>query len=203
MLVANRGVHEPQEERVFGEILRYVKPDSSMLELGAFWSFYSLWFMQCVANAKSYIVEPDATALSAGQLNLRLNNRNATFEQAYVGDPTSKSDDGTPFITVDNFCQRHAISHLAILHADIQYAELSMLEGAKGMLEGHHVDYVFISSHSNELHYQCVEALKRYGYMVLASADLEETYSYDGLIVARTPEASGPESVAISHKGRS
>jgi hypothetical protein len=202
MLVANRGVHEPQEERAFGEILKLITPGGTMLELGAFWSFYSLWFMQQVADARSFIVEPDATSLAAGRLNFRLNRRTAVFEQAYVGDPRSKSDDGTPFVTVDDFCQRHGIEHLAVLHADIQYAELQMLEGASRMLGLHRVDFVFISSHSDELHYQCIEKLKMYGYVILASADLGETYSVDGLIVARAPMAPGPDSLEISHKPR-
>jgi hypothetical protein len=202
MLMANGGVHEPQEERAFGEILRFVKPGSSMLELGAFWSFYSLWFMQKVPGAKCYIVEPDTSSLAAGRLNFRLNAREAVFEQAFVGNPQRRSDDGTPFITVDDFCSRHAIDHLGILHADIQYAELEMLDGARMLLQRHGADFVFISSHSDELHYACIDALKEYGYAILASADLAETYSYDGLIVARSPKAEGPDILPISHKPR-
>lgn len=202
MLMANRGVHEPQEERAFGEVLPLVKPGSSMLELGAFWSFYSLWFMKAVPSAKCYIVEPDGSSLAAGRLNFQINRREAVFEKAFVGDPQNRSDDGTPFITVDDFCSRHEIDHLGILHADIQYAELDMLEGARKLLERHSADFVFISSHSDALHYACIDVLKGHGYAILASADLSETYSCDGLIVARSPRAEGPDMLCISHKPR-
>jgi hypothetical protein len=37
-----RGHHEPQEERVFYEILKLVEPGTVMIELGAYWSYYSL-----------------------------------------------------------------------------------------------------------------------------------------------------------------
>lgn len=202
MLIANRGVHEPQEERAFAEVLRFIKPGSCMLELGAFWSFYSLWFLNDVPSAKCFIVEPDATALAAGRLNFQINRRKAVFEQAFVGDPRKRSDDGTPFITVDDFCSRHGIDQLAILHADIQYAELEMLEGARNLLERHGADFVFISSHSDALHYACIDVLRGFGYAILASADLSETYSWDGLIVARSPKAVGPDTLCINHKPR-
>ena len=203
MLIANRGVHEPQEERAFGDVLRCVAPGSAMLELGAFWSFYSLWFLKDVPTGKCYVVEPNASSLAAGRLNFRLNGKSAVFEQAYVGNPELESDDGTPFITVDNFCSRHGIDHLAILHADIQYAEFDMLVGARELLGRHGADFVFISSHSDELHHRCIATLESHGYRILASADLAETYSCDGLIVARSPKAVGPENLCISHKGRS
>jgi hypothetical protein len=39
-----RGHHEPQEEVVFHEVLRHLPPMATMLELGSFKSYYSLWF---------------------------------------------------------------------------------------------------------------------------------------------------------------
>ncbi len=42
-----RGHHEPQEERVFHDILRRLASsgdDATMVELGSFWAYYSLWF---------------------------------------------------------------------------------------------------------------------------------------------------------------
>src|SRR5690349_9262709 len=37
------GHHEPQEELVFHEILKHVGTKATMVELGGFWSYYSLW----------------------------------------------------------------------------------------------------------------------------------------------------------------
>lgn len=42
MLVLSKGVHEPQEERIFMEVLKVLKPGALMIELGSFWSFYSM-----------------------------------------------------------------------------------------------------------------------------------------------------------------
>jgi hypothetical protein len=39
-----QGRNEPREEAVFHEILKHLAPDATMLELGGFWSYYSLWF---------------------------------------------------------------------------------------------------------------------------------------------------------------
>ena len=44
MLLENKGVHEPQEEKAFLEVLNYVEKGSTMIELGSYWGFYSLWF---------------------------------------------------------------------------------------------------------------------------------------------------------------
>jgi len=55
-----RGHHEPQEEVVFHEILKHLPPSATMLELGGFWSYYSLWFKsQHGDQRKAYVVEPD------------------------------------------------------------------------------------------------------------------------------------------------
>src|SRR3546814_6974305 len=34
-----QGHHEPQEEKVFAEVLSHLKPGASMLELGSFWAY--------------------------------------------------------------------------------------------------------------------------------------------------------------------
>ena len=44
LLELNRGVHEPQEERIFQEVLPYIPAGGSILELGAYWGFHSIWF---------------------------------------------------------------------------------------------------------------------------------------------------------------
>jgi hypothetical protein len=58
-----RGHHEPQEEKVFCEVLKAVPAGSTMIELGAYWAYYSLWFQQAVPNARNFLIEPEPTAL--------------------------------------------------------------------------------------------------------------------------------------------
>lgn len=202
MLVDNRGVHEPQEERAFGDVLNHIPDGGAMLELGAYWGFYSLWFAQQVADAKCFLLEPHPANIRSGKINFKLNDRWAEFDQAYAGGVDGTANDGVPVVTVDAHCLRKGISHLAVLHADIQGAEADMLHGAANMLASAKIDFVFISTHSNELHYECIETLNSHGYCVLASADLDETYSVDGLIVARGPHLTVPAGLTISNKKR-
>lgn len=200
MLNRNRGVHEPQEERVFMEVLPFIESGSAMLELGAFWAFYSLWFATKVPGGRCFIVEPLPLCLLAAKTNFNHARREATYVKAYVGSPANTSDDGTPFLTVDELCMRHGLDNLGILHADIQGAELEMLRGAQRMIDEARIAYIFISTHSQTLHYGCIDWLKQHGYGIVAAADLDETFSHDGLIVAKTASAPGPANVEISRR---
>ena len=55
MLYKNRGVHEPEEEYAFQEVLTRIPQNATMVELGSYWSFYSMWFNKTVDNAKNYM----------------------------------------------------------------------------------------------------------------------------------------------------
>jgi len=197
LLIENKGVHEPQEERVFEAIIRLLPEDCNMLELGAYWAFYSLSLLQQRPNAKCYCVEPEALNLLSGKINFRLNHRHGHFTFARVD---SKPQSNPATISVDSFCLAHGIRHLNILHSDIQGYELAMLEGACEMLQEGRVDFVFISTHSNQLHNLCLHRLLSFGYVILASVNLDETYSADGLIVAKHNLIDEPGPMTISRK---
>lgn len=185
MLIENRGVHEPQEESIFETVIRKLPYDCTMLELGSYWAFYSLSLLNQRPNARCFMVEPEYENLVSGKVNFRLNNRQGFFTQALVG--KSPKDDPLT-ISVDSFCDEHNISYLDILHADIQGYELEMLEGASLMLSLKRVDNVFVSTHTNQLHYNCIDLLKEYGYSILGECDLDSTCSVDGLIFAKPME---------------
>ena len=148
MLIENRGVHEPQEERAFGEVLPYLASGSTMLELGAYWAYYSLWFSKTVPDAKCFLVEPVAENLRSGEKNFEINGARGVFTQAFVGGDEKTDREGRRFVAVDPFCERNGIKHLGILHADIQGREVDMLRGAKNVLEKKAGDWIFISTHS-------------------------------------------------------
>lgn len=82
MLVESRGVHEPQKERAFTAVVPHITPGSIMLELGAYWAFYSLWFAKDVPNARSFLVEPSFTASESGRLKFSLAGREGVFTHA-------------------------------------------------------------------------------------------------------------------------
>lgn len=80
-----RGHHEPQEELLFHEILKHVAANSCIVELGAFWAYYTNWYLGSVEGSTAICVEPDTNNMSCGQLNLALNRRTATWINAAVG----------------------------------------------------------------------------------------------------------------------
>ncbi|VFU07543.1 conserved protein of unknown function [Methylocella tundrae] len=179
ILVINRGVHEPLEEFAFQECLKVLPQFPSMLELGAYWAHYSMWLKKKRPGAAVTMVEPDADNLRVGSANFKLNNYQGEFRQAFVG---------KDHFEVDAFLESRDASHLDILHSDIQGFEVEMLDGASRSLSQNKVNYLFISTHSQELHYEVANKLKSLNYRIEISSDFEfETTSYDGLVFASSP----------------
>lgn len=193
MFLLSKGVHEPQEERYFAEVLKSMPANALMIELGSFWSFYSMWFHKEVVGASNIMVEPDEFNIGQGKRNFKLNKMKGDFVQAFVGDKMEGD-----MVSVDGLVQQKQIRHINILHSDIQGFELDMLNGAQHALANNIVDYIFISTHSNELHYGCIEKLKSYSYTILSSIDLDESYSEDGLIVAASSLIKDPPIIELS-----
>lgn len=201
LLQENRGVHEPQEERMFMEVLKYMPAGAIMLELGSYWAFYSMWFLQEARNGRCFLVEPSSSNLNIGRKNFQLNGMSGTFIKAYVGSRAStKNQKRNISLSVDEIVKTHLLRHVNILHSDIQGNEMKMLIGAGATIARRMIDYIFISTHSDDLHRECISFLAERNYRVLAEADLESSYSYDGLIVARRKELAGLEAVQISKK---
>lgn len=201
MLLENGGVHEPQEERAFGEVLAWLPPQCTMIELGSYWGAYSLWLKRVRPEARCFLIEPNWCNLQCGRRNFEENGCTGKFFRAFVGAEELRGGwFGIPTITVDGFCRRNHIDRVHVLHADIQEAELPMLHGATRLLAERRADYIFISTHSNELHVQCADLLRQNGYLILASANLDESYSFDGILVARGPHVQGPDRLTIAHK---
>ncbi len=198
LLIKNKGVHEPQEELAFQEVLACLPPDAVMIELGAYWGFYSLWFASVIQNPTCYLIEPDPRNIESGKQNFRLNGKKGFFFKAAAGDLATTLLRTGKLITLDAFSKKHKLSRLNILHSDIQGAELAMLKGASSLLSERRIDYIFISTHSNGLHYECMDYLTKFGYVVLCSADCDQTYSYDGLLVAKRGDLENPKNISIT-----
>jgi len=77
------------------------------------------------------------------------------------------------------------INYVDILHSDIQGYEYEMLSDIVPLLKENKIKYLFISTHSDDIHYKCIDLLKNNNYRIIASADFDtETFCYDGIIVA-------------------
>lgn len=181
-----RGHHEPQEEKAFYEVLKHIQDGGIILELGSYWGYYSMWFIEHVKNGQAYLVEPDPRRLNIGKKQFELNHLHGNFIRGYVGKcgPDAGDHIGAQEISIDAFFSKYCINHIHILHSDIQGAELLMLQSARNSLASRKIEYLFISTHSNSLHHACRELLKSYDYMILGEHLPIESYSIDGLIVA-------------------
>lgn len=176
LLVLNRGVHEPLEEYVFQELVKHLPATPQMIELGAYWAHYSMWLKKIRPRATVIMVEPDSGNLAAGQANFARNGFEGEFIHAAVGKGLWELDD---------FFATRGLSHLDILHVDIQGAEDVLLDGGRQTLGKSRIDYLFVSTHSQALHQGVAEELIRFGYRVEVSSDFDnETTSYDGFIFA-------------------
>jgi len=179
ILAINRGVHEPLEELVFQQVLDILPDAPTMLELGAYWGHYSMWLKCARPLARVQLVEPDADCLRAGRKNFDRNGLSGEFVQAFVG---------KGHLEIDRHLAHEGLRKLDILHADIQGYEVEMLEGAVESLSARRIDYLFVSTHSQRLHAETMDVLRRFGYRVEVEADFDDaTTSYDGFVFASSP----------------
>jgi FkbM family methyltransferase len=208
---ALKGHHEPQEERLFHEVLKVLPSKALMIEVGSYWAYYSMWFKTCVSGGRTYMLEPVPHKLKVGIDNFRLNGMEGQFKNAFVGAVSNEEGqfvdwDGSvsrvPCVAIDDFLEREGIAFLDILHADIQGAELEMLEGCRRSLTENKIGYLFVSTHAGK-HAACCAAVRQAGYQLVAEHSIEESCSGDGLIVARSELAPQIPAIKITkHVGR-
>lgn len=180
-LYVNKGVHEPFEEYWFYKILKDIKSEAPViLELGAYWSFYSMWFLKEKQHSTAFLIEPEMENLEIGKSNFAKNGFKGHFFQYFIDEISSGN-----MISVDDFVEQQKITEIDILHVDIQGAEMKMLKGAKNTIANKKAQYLFISTHSNELHYECVNHLENNGYVIIDHLDLNYSDCYDGIIISK------------------
>jgi hypothetical protein len=182
ILIINRGVFEPLEEYVFQEVLKKLREDPVMIELGAYWAHYSMWLKKSRPRAKPIMVEPNPANLAVGKSNFQRNG----FEGEFINALVAKRQ-----FEIDKFFDARNLGRLDILHADIQGYELQMLDAARATLASTKIDYLFISTHSQKLHGDVVRTVGDYGYRVEVSSDFDnDTTSFDGFVFASSPGAT-------------
>jgi hypothetical protein len=195
-----RGHHEPQEEAVFHEVLKHITPQATMLELGGFWSYYSLWFKsQHSALRTSYVVEPDPSHIAIGRANAALNGQDIGFVQGCMGAAeiaavsfrTETSGElRIPQLSVPGFLHDRNITRLDLLHCDTQGAETGIVHSCEALLRDRTIQFGIFSTHSHHIsgdpltHQRCLAMLQDFGGRILTEHDVHESFSGDGLIAA-------------------
>lgn len=191
------GHHEPQEEKCFYEILKYIPDQATMIELGSYWAYYSLWFASKIQGAQNYLIEPDTKRIEIGKKNFMLNNQSGDFIRGFVGAMIEPTSDiwGAEYISIDKFIEEKKIKHVHVLHADVQGGEYEMLLSAVEHIDI--IDYFFISTHGDSLHLSCLNFFKEHNCVIVAEHAMSESCSGDGLIVAKRKDVIGPDEISI------
>jgi FkbM family methyltransferase len=194
------GHHEPQEEVLFTELMKHINDDATMFELGGFWSFYSIWFLSQDRRRRSFVVEPDPMHIEIGRINARLNDCEPIFVSAFAGRHSAPPSVFTtetsgvlelPCVSVPDMMATYGIDHLDLLHCDAQGIELPVLESCVELAAAGRLSWVVVSTHTHHItndpltHQRCLAVLRRAGAAILAEHDVQESFSGDGLIVAK------------------
>jgi FkbM family methyltransferase len=201
-----RGIHEPQEEVAFAAILERLAASlpadqqPTMIELGSFWAYYSLWFLNDFPEGRSICLEPDAHHLEVGQRNFALNGRTGTFINAAIGEgggtvrgfvtETNPTPIDLPSHDLESLLTTFEIDHVDVLLSDIQGGEVPLFLRASEKLRSGAVRFLVVSTHdlsitgSATTHQQVLDILLWSGAHIIAEHTVSESFSGDGLIVA-------------------
>ena len=200
-----RGHHEPQEELVFHEVVKHLSECATMLELGGFWAYYSLWFLRNQPSRKAIVLEPDPAHRAVGEVNARLNNLRPCFVSGFIGSgPADQESFVTeesgklllPRFSVAQLLVDQGIERLDLLHCDTQGAEVDVLTSCVELFERRLISWAFVSTHAHQIsgdpltHQRCLALLQNAGAKIVAEHDVYESFSGDGLIVAHFGQLS-------------
>jgi FkbM family methyltransferase len=208
-----RGHHEPQEERAFWEVLQRLTGSPTMIELGAWWGYYSLWFKQGFPSGNALLFEPDPKHLELGKLNFDKNGQSAVFGLAGAGvdgvatffDESIGQVRTVSTKSVMTICKENGVEFLDLLHLDVQGAELSALFGTEALIAQNALRFVFVSTHHHVIsgdpltHQKCLRWLQEHGAHIICEHAVSESFSGDGLIVASFSAQDAGFSFEISH----
>jgi len=216
-----RGIHEPQEEAVFSALMKRLTDTGptdrppTMIELGSFWAYYSLWFLNDFPTGNSICLEPDAHHLEVGKRNFAINERSGTFINAAIGigggsiqgfvTETNPNPIDLPSHDLDSLLTTCEIENVDLLLSDIQGYEVPLLIRASERLRTGAVRFLVVSTHdlsitgSATTHQQVLDILAWSGAHIIAEHSVSESYSGDGLIVASFDPRDKDMTVELSH----
>jgi FkbM family methyltransferase len=209
------GHHEPQEERVFHDLVTRLPEAATMIELGGWWAFYTLWFLQDRPRRRGLVIEPDPRHLAVGEANAALNGMTVPFRNGLAGATPGaprgfRTESGEevviPRLSVPQLMAEHGFDQLDLLHCDAQGVELDVLESCADLLRGGRIRTVVISTHHWRIsgdpltHQRCLNRVQAWGGHVIAKHDVHEGFSGDGLIAAAFgPGATEFPPITLSH----
>jgi FkbM family methyltransferase len=216
---ALRGHHEPQEERVFDQIVRRLAGEPGplyMIEFGSYWAYYALWFCKAIASGRAIAVEPDPTYLAVGKRNAALNDLTGavSFVHGAIGnrpgqlmDFRAESDGCDHQVTqydLGSVLETAGVDRVDVVLADVQGAETIILERGKNDFRQGRVRFLIVSTHHHAIsgnpltHQQAMALLTELGAHVICEHTVSESFSGDGLIAVSFDERDRDLTVEVS-----
>jgi len=215
------GHHEPQEEVAFYRVLDVLKKDSThqqpktILELGSFWGYYSMWFSKEFPDSQIVCVEPDPMHLEIGKQNFSRNGIQGHFVNAQIGD---KNDFNSSFLCASDGANRQVetlsfsgvldrtdLEFVDLVHADIQGSEIALLLDLPNVLKSKKIRFILVSTHDLTItgvpttHQDSLRILKENGAYIIVEHSVSESYSGDGFILASFFDEDQKIEITISY----
>lgn len=194
------GVHEPQEELVFSSLLPLIAKDAVMIEVGAFWSYYTLWFLHdCPGQRRGIGIEMDPRHIEIGRRNAALNGLDITLVQGRIGaedaapaefDTESSGPQRMPTFGLEGLLREAEAERADLLLCDAQGGEIDLLAGMRTAVQAGRVGVLVMSTHHHAItgdpltHQRALAMIADLGGVVRLEHDVAESFSGDGLIVA-------------------
>lgn len=195
------GHHEPQEEVAFHAILERVaatQPEPVMIELGAYWAYYTMWFLRRTGG-RAVGIEPDPEYRAVGLRNLEINGLTATIlPGAVAAEPggtvefpaeSTGEQVSVPGYTLESLMDETDVARVDVVLADIQGFEAPLLAGIDALVAAGRIRFMVISTHHRTIsgrattHQEALARVVELGGHVLVEHTVGESYSGDGLIV--------------------
>lgn len=217
-----RGHHEPQEELAFAHVLARLASTGvsspTVIELGSFWAYYSLWFLHEFPEGRVLAMEPDPDNLDLGRRNFALNGRTGTFLQGVIG---PRPGELTSFVSeidghahpvrqydLATLMESGDLQHVDLLLCDIQGGEQFFFEHARDLLLAGAVRFAVISTHHHSIsgdpltHQKLLRLFHEMGAHVVVEHTVGESFSGDGLIVVSFDAAADKDLVVTTSRAR-
>lgn len=186
------GSYELDKQKLFE---RTIQPGKVVYDLGANVGFYTLLSSVIVgASGKVYAFEPLPRNINYLRQHMKINQvENVQIIEAAISDktgevtfnegadPSTGRIDGNGAIYVkcvalDQLYASNEVLAPDFMKIDIEGGELLALQGARQIIEKHH-PVIFLATHGNEVHVQCLKLLASFGYEVRSvdQRSMEET----------------------------
>lgn len=161
-------------EQICLELKTKQKATYSMIELGSNQCYYSLLFKHILGKDKTtnIMVEPVEGNLIVGKEQFSINNCDGKFYHKGIGNNTclflgESQLTNVSSITLDEILTDNKLSSVDILHSDIDGSEKILLPENKHLFQTQTFSYIFLMTHSNEIHSYCKNFLIDCNYTIL------------------------------------